>query len=149
MILTGLDGVRPSIPAPHRETGPWPTDLDVRIPLVLGCEHRIDAGKPELGLPLAVHILNVEIHEDPSHAPQAGTLHAREHLGLAVGIQIHDFGGVVERGVALLVEVLPLIALNWPLVASVTTLVVSQRLGGAAITVGAQARAEISNRAES
>ena len=81
--------------------------------------------------------------------PQAGALHAREHLRLTVGIQVDDFGGVVERGVALLVEVLPLVALNWPLVASVTILVVSQGLGGAAITVGAEARDRSSNRAES
>src|SRR6266705_3374894 len=64
-----VDGVCPSIPAPHRETGSWPTDLDVGISLVLGFEHRIDAGKPELGLPLAVRVLNVEIHGDTSHAP--------------------------------------------------------------------------------
>src|SRR6266702_2079061 len=51
-----VDGVCPSIPAPHRETGSWPTDLDVGISLVLGFEHRIDAGKPELGLPLAVRV---------------------------------------------------------------------------------------------
>jgi hypothetical protein len=102
-----MDGIFSAVPAPYRETVPWPTDLDVGIPLALGFEHRIDAGKPELGFPLAVRVLNVEIHGDPSHASQAGALHAREHLRLTVGIQVDDFGGVVERGVAFLVEVLP------------------------------------------
>ena len=62
-----VDAVCLSVPAPHWKTIPMATDFDVGVAFALCLEYSIDTGKPELRFPLAILVLDIQIHVDTCH----------------------------------------------------------------------------------
>lgn len=88
--------VLPPIPPPNREAVSRPAYFDIRKTFVLGFQHGIHARKPELRLPLALLVFNVQVHAHTCHATKASTMNLREYLRLTITIKVNHLGIVIN-----------------------------------------------------